>query len=154
MDIGDKIPHFTLKDFEGIDLDSDDLLGSPFILYFYPKDNTPNCTRQACDIRDQMDMFDDLETTVLGISPDNGPSHADFIRKNNLNFTLLCDPDMALAKKFGAVKETEVDGALKSSILRSTFIVDAEGVIRWCERPVDVDGHALRVLKALRKVVN
>lgn len=145
-EVGDKIPDFSIRDYEGIELESEDLIGSPFILYFYPKDDTPGCTKEACAFRDAIDIFDNCDTTVIGVSPDSADSHAKFIKKHNLNFTLLCDEDMALARKFGAVKD---QGA---GILRSTFIIDSAGKIRWIERPVDVEGHADRVIKALQSL--
>ena len=143
-DVGEEIPYFSIKDYEGIELESEDLIGSPFILYFYPKDDTPGCTKEACAFRDSMDMFDDAEVTVIGVSPDSAESHAKFIEKHKLNFTLLCDEDMSLAKKFGAVQEKG------SGILRSTFLIDSAGIIRWLERPVNVEGHAERVIEAIK----
>jgi Peroxiredoxin len=152
-DIGDKIPAFAIKDYEDIELESEDLIGSPFVLYFYPKDDTPGCTQEACSFRDSMDIFDDLETTVIGVSPDDAASHEKFIKKHGLNFTLLCDEKMSLAKKFGAIREKDVDGKKTTGILRSTFVVDSTGIIRWLERPVDVEGHSDRVLKAVKQIV-
>jgi len=152
-DVGDRIPAFATKDYEGIELESEDLIGSPFVLYFYPKDDTPGCTLEACSFRDSMDMFDDLETTVIGVSPDDAASHAKFIQKHGLNFTLLCDEKMSLAKKFGAVREKDVDGKKTLGILRSTFVIDSAGIIRWLERPVNVEGHSERVLKAVERLV-
>lgn len=142
--IGTQIPSFTANDYEGIELESDDLLGSPFVLYFYPKDDTPGCTAEACSFRDAMDSFDDSETTVIGVSPDNAASHIKFMQKHNLNFTLLCDESLDLAHKFGVVQQ--------GKLLRSTFVVDAQGIIRWVESPVDVEGHAKRVLEAVKKI--
>lgn len=150
--IGDKIPHFSIKDYEGIELESDDLIGSPFILYFYPKDDTPGCTAEACSFRDSMDLFDDLDTTVIGVSADDAESHRKFIQKHQLNFTLLCDDHMALAKKFGAVQEKMIGDKKSEGIVRSTFAVDAAGIIRWIEIPVSVEGHSQRVLEAVKKM--
>ncbi|MEI8125694.1 MAG: peroxiredoxin [Parachlamydiaceae bacterium] len=144
-DVGDSIPDFVIKDYEGIELESEDLIGSPFVLYFYPKDDTPGCTKEACAFRDSMEMFDDLEATVIGVSPDNAESHATFIQKHELNFTLLCDQNMAMARKFGAVNE-------KGGIIRSTFVVDSSGTIRWVERPVSVEGHVERVIQAMKEL--
>lgn len=148
--IGDKIPSFSLKDQEGMAVDSEDLMGSPFILYFYPQDDTPGCTKEACSFRDNMEMLDELDTLVIGISPDSPSSHAKFIKKYDLNFTLLSDEKMELAHQFGAVQERETAGSKTWSILRSTFVIDSSGVIRWIERPVSVEGHAERVLKAIQ----
>lgn len=143
--IGDKIPAFTIHDHEGMEIEAEDLIGSPFVLYFYPKDDTPGCTTQACSFRDNMDALDELETLVIGVSPDDSISHNKFIEKHDLNFTLLCDEDMSLATKFGAVNE-------KKNVVRSTFVVDAAGIIRWIEQPVNIDGHAERVLQAVQQV--
>lgn len=152
LKIGDKIPHFSVKDYEGIELESDDLIGSPFVLYFYPKDDTPGCTTEACSFRDSMDLFDDLETTVIGVSPDNADSHHKFIKKHSLNFTLLCDETMDLAHKFGATQEKMMGDKKMTGITRSTFVIDAAGIIRWIEKPVSVEGHSKRVLAAVEKI--
>lgn len=145
-EVGDKIPDFVVCDYEGIELESEDLIGSPFVLYFYPKDDTPGCTKEACAFRDAMDIFDDCETTVIGVSPDSAEAHTKFIQKHKLNFTLLCDEDLSMARKFGAIQENG------TGILRSTFIIDARGIIRWIERPVSVEGHAERVITALKQL--
>lgn len=150
--IGDKIPPFSIKDYDGIELESEDLIGSPFVLYFYPKDDTPGCTIEACSFRDSIELFDHLETAVFGVSPDNAASHNQFIQKHNLNFTLLCDENMELARKFGAVQEKENGGKANTSILRATFVIDAAGIVRWIEKPVSVDGHSQRVLEAVKQI--
>lgn len=150
--IGDKIPSFSIRDYDGIELESDDLIGSPFVLYFYPKDDTPGCTAEACSFRDSMNFFDDLDTIVLGVSADDAESHRKFIEKNHLNFTLLCDDHMVVAKKFGAVQEKVSGDKNTLGILRSTFVIDASGTIRWMEKPVSVEGHSQRVLDAVRQV--
>lgn len=144
--MGDTIPQFKVKDFDGEVVTTDDLIGSPFIVYFYPKDDTPGCTDQACQFRDIMDVFDDLDILVIGVSPDSAESHRKFIEKHELNFPLLCDEKLEMAKAFGAVK-TEADGSV--SIVRSTFLCDDEGVIQWLEMPVKVENHAERVVKAI-----
>lgn len=144
--IGDKIPDFSIKSFDGIEVEKEDLLGSPFVLYFYPKDDTPGCTAEACSFRDSMDMFDELNTNVVGISPDSADSHIKFIQKHDLNFLLLCDEKMDVARKFGAVQEGG------KGIVRSTFVVDAAGIVRWIEQPVSIEGHAQRVLEEVKRV--
>jgi len=154
LEVGDKIPDFAIKDYEGIELESDDLTGNPFVLYFYPKDETPGCTKEACSFRDSMERFEGMGTTVIGVSPDSASSHANFIGKHNLNFTLLCDEDMALATLFGAIQEKNEGDKSKPSIVRSTFLINSEGVIQWLERPVSVEGHAERVLNAIEELTN
>lgn len=144
--ISDKIPSFHIHDHEGMEIEAEDLIGSPFVLYFYPKDDTPGCTKEACSFRDQNHTLDELGVLVIGVSPDNAISHNKFIEKHNLNFTLLCDEDMSLAHKFNAVNANK-------AIIRSTFVVDADGIIRWIEQPVNVEGHAERVLQAVQQMV-
>jgi len=149
--IGDKIPFFSLKDQHGEEVTSDDLIGSPFVLYFYPKDDTPGCTKEACSFRDKMEDLDQIDALVIGVSPDDPSSHANFIKKYGLNFTLLSDERLELARHFDAIQEKELEGKKSLSILRSTFIIDSSGTIVWKEQPVAVDGHTERVLEALHQ---
>lgn len=146
---GDKIPKFTVKDFQGESVSTDDLIGSPFILYFYPKNGTPGCTDQACQFRDEMDNFDDMDILVIGVSADNEESHKKFIEKEELNFPLLSDEKYDMAKAFGVFQEK--DGV--KSVVRSTFLCDDEGLILWVESPVNVEGHAERVLNAIDEIM-
>lgn len=147
---GDTIPDFEVKDFQGEKVTKEDLIGSPFILYFYPKDGTPGCTDEACQFRDEMDAFDDFDILVIGVSPDSAESHLKFIEKEELNFPLLCDEKLEMAKAFGVAP---VDGKDASSITRSTFLCDDEGVVLWVESPVKVEGHAERVLDAIEEMM-
>lgn len=144
LKVGDAIPEFSLKDFQGDTVVRDDILGSPFILYFYPKDNTPGCTDQACQFRDAADDFEELDILVVGVSPDSPESHRKFIEGQELNFPLLCDEKLELAKAFGVLKD---DG--KNSIIRSTFLFDEDGIVQWVESPVKVEGHVDRILDAI-----
>ncbi len=153
INIGDRIPSFSINDYESLQIDDEDLIGSPFVLYFYPKDDTPGCTKEACDFRDSMDKLDQLDTLVIGVSPDNSTSHNKFIEKYDINFTLLCDEQLDLARKFGVVQERESGERKVQSIMRSTFVIDSLGIVRWAEVPVSVEGHVMRVLKAVEQVV-
>lgn len=144
INLGDAIPIFKTRDNEGEELIWEDLIGSPVVLYFYPKDNTPGCTKEACAFRDKMPDFDFQDTLVIGISPDNAASHEKFIETHNLNFTLIPDVKLDLCRKFGVIKSEN-----PVTIERTTFVADSEGIVRWIERPVDVEGHAERVLKAV-----
>lgn len=146
VNVGDPIPAFKIKDNEGYELTDDDLVGSPLVIYFYPKDDTPGCTKEACDYRDNMHRFDFMDVLVLGISPDGAISHENFIAKHNLNFTLLSDENQELCRKFDVLH-----GAL-GGIERTTFVIDSDGIIRWIERPVNVPGHVERVLHALQEI--
>lgn len=144
VNIGDAIPAFRIKDNEGYELTDEDLVGSPVVLYFYPKDDTPGCTQEACDFRDNMEKLDLLDVLVIGISPDNAESHDKFTSKYDLNFTLLSDSTKELLRKFDALRDNNVE--------RTTFVIDADGVIRWIERPVNVKGHVNRVIDAVKEL--
>lgn len=145
VNVGDPIPAFKVKDNEGYELTENDLLGSPLVIYFYPKDDTPGCTKEACSFRDTMDQFDALDVLVIGISPDKKDSHEKFTKKFDLNFTLLTDENQLLSKSFGVPQGP-------SGLERTTFVIDGDGIIRWIERPVDVNGHVERVMEALQEI--
>lgn len=149
LNIGDTVPAFTSKDQEGNRIQVSDLLGSPLVIYFYPMDDTPGCTKEACAFRDHQRSLQDLDCRVVGISPDGVESHRNFIEKHNLNFTLLCDEQHEVSKKFDVLRTKEGEDETKPKIERTTFIVDAKGIIRWIERPVVLEGHVDRVIEAL-----
>lgn len=144
LGVGDKIPAFSGKDHEGYSVSERDLIGSSVVFYFYPKDETPGCTEEACSFRDSIRNFDKMHTLVVGVSPDDSASHKQFMSKYKLPFSLLCDEKKEIAKAFGALDE-------KGHIIRSTFIINALGIICWIEKPVNVKGHAERVLKAVEE---
>ncbi len=151
LKVGDSIPSFTVKDSEGEMVTQDDLIGSPFVVYFYPKDDTPGCTTEACEYRDQMEVFDDMDILVVGVSPDKAESHKKFSDKHSLNFPLLCDEKLDMAAKFGAVKP-KADGTM--GIERSTYLFDDEGKVLWIEQPVKVEGHVDRVIEAVQDMLD
>jgi len=152
INVGDSIPSFSALDQEGEVVTSDDLLGNPFVIYFYPKDDTPGCTKEACSFRDNMERLDEQGIIVVGVSPDNVNSHQTFIDKHNLNFTLLADDSQELCKRFDVLQEKEVAGKKTLGVERTTYVVDPHGTIRWIERPVNVEDHVERVLKALEEL--
>lgn len=149
---GDKAPAFSLAADDGSKVKLSDLKGSPVVLYFYPADDTPGCTREACAFRDRSAELKKLGAKVLGISPDNVESHGKFRDKFQLNFPLLADTDHALAEKFGAWREKNMYGQKKMGVVRSTFLIDGRGVIRKVWRSVKVDGHDEAVLQALKEL--
>ncbi len=153
IQVGDAIPEFTAKDQEGNDLDSEDFIGTPVVLYFYPKDDTPTCTKEACTFRDNMDKLTDYDVSVIGVSPDGEASHQKFIDKHQLNFTLLADDDKELCKKFGVIQQSQVHGKPQIGVERTTFLIDRDGIIQWIERPVNVEGHFERVLAAIQRYI-
>lgn len=150
LSIGDAIPNFEAVDSHGETIQKDDLLGAPFVIYFYPKDDTPGCTKEACDFRDMMEGFEDLDVMVVGVSPDSVESHQKFIKKHELNFPLLADPELNMARKFGVAKPGQ---GSSFGLSRSTFICDGSGVVQWMESPVNVDGHVERVVEAIQDVL-
>jgi len=146
---GKKAPEFELSSSEGGEVKLKDLRGTTVVLYFYPKDDTPGCTREACAFRDNQAALKRKGVVVLGVSGDSLASHDKFSAKYKLNFPLLSDPDKAVAKKYGAWGEKVLYGKKTVGMIRSTFVIDGEGVVRKVFPRVRVDGHADKVLEAL-----
>jgi peroxiredoxin Q/BCP len=140
---GDPAPDFTLTSDLGEEITLSSLRGKPVVLYFYPKDHTPGCTRQACGIRDAWGEFERAGAAVFGISADTQASHERFKSKYSLPFTLLADPEHKLGEPYGVAQEG------KNSYERSTFVIDAEGNVSRVLRRVNPDSHADEVLAAL-----
>ncbi len=148
-----KAPDFSLP---GVDEDGNervfslgDYAGKKIVLYFYPRDNTPGCTTEACDFRDNMERVKAAGAVVLGVSPDSVKSHKGFKDKHGLPFPLLSDTDRAVATEYGAYGEKKMYGKVSMGIIRSTVLIDEEGVIRKIWRGVKVKGHVDEVLAAL-----
>lgn len=153
LEAGTKAPAFTLKADDGKNVKLSDLKGSPVVLYFYPADDTPGCTKEACAFRDRKAELQKLGVKVLGVSPDDVASHVKFREKFNLNFPLLADPDHAIAEKFGAWREKNMYGKKSMGVVRSTFVIDAEGVIQKVWKAVRVDGHDAKVIEAVQELL-
>lgn len=153
LEEGAKAPAFTLTADDNKKVKLSDLKGSPVVLYFYPADDTPGCTREACAFRDRKSELQELGVKVLGVSPDDIASHVKFRDKFALNFPLLADPDHAVAEKFGAWREKNMYGKKSMGIARSTFLIDDKGVVRKVWRSVKVDGHDAKVLEAVRELL-
>jgi peroxiredoxin Q/BCP len=144
---GDAVPAFELEsDTEGT-VSANDLKGDKYILYFYPKDDTPGCTTEACDFRDNLARLGDLGFKVFGVSPDTVESHEKFREKYELNFPLLADPDNEAAEAFGVWREKTNYGRKYTGIVRSTFVVDEEGKIAQIHDNVRAKGHVERLLR-------
>jgi peroxiredoxin Q/BCP len=146
---GKAAPDFTLASSEGEDVQLSGLRGKTVVLYFYPKDDTPGCTREACAFRDAQARLKKAGAVVLGVSADSLAAHDKFRAKYKLNFPLLSDPDKAVAKKFGAWGEKVLYGKKTVGMIRSTFVIDGEGIVRKVFPKVKVDGHADKVLEAV-----
>ena len=147
-------PDFTLLSDIGEQVRLSQFRGSPVVLYFYPKDDTPGCNREACAFRDLKQDMEKLGAVVLGVSPDTVESHQKFREKFNLNFPLLADVDHTVAEAYGVWREKVRFGKKSMGIQRSTFLIDADGVVRKVWKNVQVDGHDAQVLDALRALVN
>ncbi|MCA9101620.1 MAG: thioredoxin-dependent thiol peroxidase [Planctomycetales bacterium] len=152
VEVGKKAPLFTLASDGGGKVKLADELGQPIVLYFYPKDDTPGCTREACSFRDASSKLKKLGAKVFGISPDSAASHDKFRDKYKLNFPLLADPDHKVAEKYGAWGEKVRFGKKSMGIRRSTFILDAAGKVHKVWKSVKVDGHDEQVLAVLKEM--
>ena len=146
---GRPAPDFTLTSDSGETVSLSSLKGSPVVLYFYPKDDTPGCTAQACGIRDAYGEFEDAGAIVLGVSPDGEASHAKFKEKYELPFTLLADADHAVADAYGVWGEKTFAGKTYMGVERSTFVIDGDGKLVKAMRKVKPDTHAADVLAVL-----
>ena len=146
---GDVAPDFELESDAGETVKLSSLRGKPVVLYFYPADDTPGCTKQACGIRDAYGEFERAGAVVLGVSPDDAGSHVRFKDKYQLPFTLLADPDHAVAEAYGAWGEKKNYGKTYKGIIRSTFVIDGDGSLKKVMRNVKPDTHADKVLAAL-----
>lgn len=149
---GQKAPAFTLLDDQGKKVKLSDFKGSPVVLYFYPRDNTPGCTKEACAFRDRKAELQSLGAVVLGVSTDTVESHAKFRDKFQLNFRLLADTDNKVSEAYGAWREKNMYGKKSMGIQRSTYLIDEAGKVAHVWKRVQVDGHDTQVLQALQEL--
>lgn len=147
---GDKVPEFSLPADNGKTMSDADLRGVKTVVYFYPKDDTPGCTKEAHAFRDRIDDFSAAGAAVVGVSTDSAASHDKFKAKHGLNFPLISDPDKTLAEAFGVWVEKSMYGKKYMGVERATFLVDETGVVREIWRKVKVPGHAEAVLAAAK----
>ncbi|MFZ5625619.1 MAG: thioredoxin-dependent thiol peroxidase [Gemmatimonadota bacterium] len=148
---GTKAPAFTLKSDAGETVSLSDFKGKKVVLYFYPKDDTPGCTTEACELRDNWRAIQQAGAVVLGISPDGVQSHQKFKARHDLPFPLLADEDHKVAEAYGAWGEKSMYGRKYQGILRTTFIIDESGEVRRVFEKVKPKGHAAEVLAALKE---
>ena len=146
---GDTAPDFTAPTDGGGTISLKKLKGKKVVLYFYPKDDTPGCTTEACDFRDSAAQIDAKDAVVLGVSPDSPKSHDKFKQKHELPFTLISDEDHSIAEAYGAWQEKSMYGRKYMGIQRSTFLIDEKGKIAEVYEKVKVDGHVADVLSKL-----
>jgi thioredoxin-dependent peroxiredoxin len=149
IEAGQPAPDFTLPADDGRKVRLTEQRGSPVVLYFYPRDDTPGCTKEACAFRDRQPELQRLGARVFGVSTDDVASHVKFRDKYQLNFPLLADHDHQVAERYGAWREKNLYGKKSWGVARSTFLIDAEGVVNQVWKRVSVDGHDEQVLAAL-----
>jgi peroxiredoxin Q/BCP len=152
MKVGDKASEFCLPNRHAQRICLKDFFGKWVVLYFYPKDNTPGCTLEAVDFSKNMPLFEDLNSVVIGVSPDSVKSHFDFTLKNKLKIILLSDRDKEVMKKYGAWKDKMVYGKAQPGVVRSTFLINPGGNIVFMWENVRVNGHVQDVLETLKKL--
>ena len=152
LEVGDKAPAFKLKNQDGELISLSDLKEKPVVLYFYPKDDTPGCTKEACNFRDEFPKFGKMKAEIIGISTDSVDSHKKFADKYNLPFNLLADEKKEIVEKYGVWKEKNMYGRKYMGIERTTFIIDANGKISKIFPKVKVDDHNKEVMDALKEL--
>lgn len=152
IEIGKKAPAFTLSDDQGNKVKLSDLKGNPVVLYFYPRDDTPGCTKEACAFRDRYDEMQELGAQLFGVSADSAESHVKFKEKYSLPFPLLVDEKHAMLEKYGAWREKNMYGKKSMGIQRSTYLIDGEGKVAKLWKRVRVDGHDQQVIDALTEL--
>jgi peroxiredoxin Q/BCP len=152
LKIGDKAPDFTLPSDTGAAVSLASLRGKNIILYFYPRDDTPGCTQEACDFRDGISQYANLNAEIIGVSKDDENSHQKFKKKFSLPFTLLSDTNGDVCNAYEIIGEKNMYGKKIMGILRSTFLIDEQGIIRAIWRNVKVTGHSEKVLDELNNL--
>ena len=151
LSIGTKAPEFTLEDKDGNKVSMSDFKGKKVVVYFYPKDNTPGCTRQACAFRNAYDGFKKEDIQVIGKSKDSIKSHQKFAEKHELPFILLSDPDLVAIKAFDVWKEKKMYGKTALGVVRATYIIDENGIIEKVFEKAKPDTNAQEILEYLEK---
>ncbi len=152
--INTRIPGFEAANDMGKIVSDSDYLGKWLVLYFYPKDNTPGCTAEACSLRDNMESITALGCNVVGVSADTVDSHKNFKQRYGLNFSLIADVDKSICRKFDVLKEKSMFGKKFKGIERSTFLINPEGMVVYEWRKVKVGGHAAEVIEKLKEMMS
>lgn len=150
VEVGKRAPEISLPDQDGKIVKLSRLKRSPIVLYFYPKDDTSGCTKEACSFRDDFSEYEKLGARIIGVSPDGSASHGKFITKHDLPFTLLADTEKEACQAYEVWKEKSMYGRKYMGVERTTFVIDSKGVVRNVFPKVKVDGHSEAVLAALR----
>lgn len=151
LEVGKKAPDFSLLNQDEKKISLKDYIGQKVVLYFYPKDDTSGCTKEACSFSDDLPKFSKIDAVILGVSPDSVKSHKKFSEKYNLKFDLLADDEKNVVEKYGVWKEKSMYGRKYMGVERTTFIIDEKGKIKKIFNKVKVDGHNKEVLEALKE---
>ena len=152
LNIGDKAPEFKLLNQDNIEVSLKDFSSKWVVLYFYPKDNTPGCTTEACDFSQNINEFKDLNAIILGVSPDNSKTHKKFIEKQNLKINLLADENKEVLNYYGVWQSKKMYGREYMGVVRSTFIINTKGEIAYIYKNVKVKGHIEEIKKKLKEL--
>ena len=150
LEVGAKAPEFTLPDKDGNQVSLTDFLGKKVVLYFYPRDNTPGCTRQACAFAAAYEEFKNLDVVVIGVSKDSAASHQKFADKHGLPFLLLSDPELSAIQAYGVWQEKKMYGKVSMGVVRSTYVIDEAGLIEKVMPKVKPDTNAAEILEYLK----
>ncbi|MFZ1282276.1 MAG: thioredoxin-dependent thiol peroxidase [Ignavibacteriaceae bacterium] len=150
LEVGKKAPDFSLLKQDGNKISLKDFLGKKVVLYFYPKDNTSGCTKEACSFSDDLPKFSKVDAIILGVSPDSVKSHKKFSEKYKLKFDLLADEEKKIVEKYGVWKEKSMYGRKYMGVERTTFIIDEKGKIKKIFNKVKVEGHNKEVMESLK----
>ena len=149
LEVGTKAPDFALADKNGEQVSLSDFLGKKIVLYFYPKDNTPGCTRQACAFAQRYEAFKTQDVTVIGVSKDSAASHLKFAQKHDLPFILLSDPELQAIQAYDVWKEKKLYGKVSMGVVRTTYVIDEQGMIEKVMPKVKPDTNAAEILAYL-----
>ena len=149
LEVGTKAPEFTLPDKDGNPVSLTDFAGKKVVLYFYPKDNTPGCTRQACAFAGAYEEFEKINVVVIGVSKDSAASHQKFAEKHGLPFILLSDPELTAIQAYGVWQEKKLYGKVSMGVVRSTFVINENGMIEKAMPKVKPDTNAAEILEYL-----
>lgn len=152
LQVGTIAPNFEGQTDSDTIIRLSDFKGKWVVLYFYPKDNTSGCTREACDFRDNYEKISQVGAEVIGVSPDSVKSHKNFKSKHNLNFHLVADPEKEICKAYDVLGEKSMYGKKYLGVIRSTYIIDPNGVIRYVNPKVTVNGHVDEIINELQKL--
>ncbi len=152
LQIGESVPHILVNDQDGNETSFADLSGKIIVLYFYPKDSTPGCTLEGQNFRDHYATFEELGAEIIGVSRDSVRSHKNFSTKQGFPFPLWSDVDESICRAFDVIQEKKLYGRQYMGIVRSTFIIDAAGILRFEMRGIKVKGHVDKVLEAIREL--